>query len=129
MSTPSQYGGPRLGERHDRREQLGGVAQKRGAAAGVQRGDATGGSGFVTVSASGGFVAEDVEIRHKKMKLRFKCPGAARRPNAAQLALAEASLEAQFPGDEGIFLGQLLGQAVSVVLRVTWAMKTSVEPR
>ncbi|WP_129574644.1 MULTISPECIES: hypothetical protein [Sorangium] len=105
------------------------MAQKRGAAAGVQRGDATGGSGFVTVSASGGFIAEDVEIRHKKMKLRFKCPGAARRPNAAQLALAEASLEAQFPGDEGIFLGQLLGQAVSVVLRVTWAMKTSVEPR
>ncbi|WP_437818306.1 hypothetical protein [Sorangium sp. So ce1078] len=107
------------------------MAQKRGAASGVQRGDATGGSGFVTVSASagGGFIAEDVEIRHKKMKLRFKCPGAARGPNAAQLALAEANLEAQFPGDEGIFLGQLLGQAVSVVLRVTWAKKTSVEPR
>jgi len=221
--------------------------EKRGAAAGVQRGDATGGSGFVTVSASagGGFIAENVEIRHKKTRLRFKCtvgktyqdgeqvpiigidtgpatnlapgevmewtsppvgigptalvfeqsdrsgltggrdrqddpeyrasiqerranppasgndaayqeavrrtpgigiqqvftypaikgagttgiaftlrparPGAARRPNAAQLALVEANLKAQFPGDDGIFLCQLLGQAVSVVLRVTWA--------
>lgn len=52
--------------------------------------------------------------------MRPASPGASRIPNAAQLALVEADLKAQFPGDDEIFVCALLDQFVYVVLRVTW---------
>jgi hypothetical protein len=49
--------------------------EARGEAIGVEWGEATGASGFVQVrtSSGGGFIDEDVEIRHKASRLRFKC--------------------------------------------------------
>lgn len=57
--------------------------------------------------------------------LRPATPGAGRRPNAAQLSFVENNLKIQFPGDDGIFMCQLLAQPTTVIFGVTWSKAAS----
>lgn len=52
--------------------------------------------------------------------LRPARPGGSRLPNGAQIAIMEAALEGEFPGDDGIFLAQVAEQATTIALGVTW---------
>lgn len=53
--------------------------------------------------------------------LRPAMPGGSRLPNAAELAIAQAALEASFPADDGILVCTLAAQAVKPVLQVSWS--------
>lgn len=57
--------------------------------------------------------------------LRPESPGATRIPSSAQLASVRAALRALFPGDDGIYAAQLIGEDVSVVLSVTWRRRAN----
>jgi hypothetical protein len=52
--------------------------------------------------------------------LRPSTPGAGRIPNSTQLALVKAALQTAFPGDDGIYAAQVIGEDVTIVLAVTW---------
>lgn len=52
--------------------------------------------------------------------LRPEMPGANRSPSGAQRAVVRANLEAQFPGDDGIFDLDVIGEPLAVVLGVSW---------
>ncbi|WP_394847408.1 baseplate J/gp47 family protein [Pendulispora brunnea] len=55
--------------------------------------------------------------------LRAGSPGGNRSPNSAQIAAVLGHLRGQFPADDGIFLGAVLPQPVTVALRVSWASR------
>lgn len=52
--------------------------------------------------------------------LKPQVPGGSRLPNGAQIAEVEANLKATFPGDDGIFVAQLVGSQVEIALRIEW---------
>jgi uncharacterized phage protein gp47/JayE len=52
--------------------------------------------------------------------LKPATPGGSRIPNAAQIALVEANLKAEFPGDDGIFVLSIIGQSVEIAIEVEW---------
>lgn len=52
-------------------------------------------------------------------------PGGSRIPNPAQLGQVGANLEIVFPGDDGIFVVELLEQFVPVVLEVSWKKRAA----
>ena len=62
--------------------------EQRGDALGQARGDATGGSGFITITAStgGGFI-DGQECRHKQTRLRFRCLVAATYTDGAEVPI------------------------------------------
>lgn len=57
--------------------------------------------------------------------LRPEVPGSTRIPSAAQLAAVRAALRTLFPGDDGIYAAQPIGQDVNVVLSVTWRKRAT----
>lgn len=52
--------------------------------------------------------------------LRPASPGAQRAPSGAQRALVRANLEAEFPGDDGVFDLEVVEEPLAVVLAISW---------
>jgi hypothetical protein len=53
--------------------------------------------------------------------VRSDAPGGSRLPNGAQISLVLGTLQAAFPGDDGIFVANMSAQNVVLVLKQAWA--------